>query len=398
MMKKFKLISILSMFLLSSCNFFEREFSLVAKYLKKGDTTEYDVGETIKYGESFNFDKFKIYKVENDKSTLLSESSYTVQFSGNERLSEEIFKSSKPEVGEYSFSFEHRAHGKTRGTGISFRVNYGDAFPSSVSLSMEDWDFFGDMKTPTINNYTPKGDVDIEYHIYSVDRQENYGKINLDSGQRVSFLPGRYKMTAIVSDDRYSQASVSCEFNVKKVDFPSDVLENYKTNYSFTFSIGEKTIEGYDIGDAKIRFKESREEFIVNRDTASLEWKDKNKAISTSEITEHTVILHSSYFNDFEYDVTVNVSKLEVDEPGGVYIDDLYAGHGNSIKYDGIEHTANIIDLAYFGQYRINEELSTLKATEKGTYTIVVELVDKENLLWKKTHDNVDLSFTWLIW
>lgn len=396
-MKKLKLVSILSLFLLSSCYFFEREFSLKAKYLKKGDSTEYEVGETITYGESFNFDKFLIYKVENGKSTLLKESSYKVYFSGNERLSEEIFKSSKPEVGEYTFGFEHRAHGKTRGTGMTFRVSYGHDFPSNVTLSMEDWDFFADMKTPIINNYTPYGVTDIEYHIYSVDRQENYGKINLESGQRVSFIPGRYRMTAIVSDDRYSQASIFCEFNINKIDFPTDILENYKTFYNFTFSIGNKTIEAYDIGDVKIRFIESREEFIVDRNTSFLEWKDKDKAISTSEDTIHTVILHSPYFNDFEYEVSVSVNQLEVDEPGGVYIDDLYS-HGDSIKYDGVEHTAYIIDLAYFGQYRIKEELSTLKATEKGTYTIVVELVDKENLLWKKTHNNVDLSFTWLIW
>ena len=397
-MKKFSLVSILSLFILSSCNFFEREFSLKAKYLKKGDSTEYEVGETITYGESFNFDKFLIYKVENGKSTLLKESSYTVHFSSNERLSEEIFSSSKPEVGDYYFGFEHRAHGKTRSTGMTFRVNYGHDFPSNVTLTMEDLDFFGEKKTPTINNYTPTSNASVEYYIFNISNNENYGKIDLNDGQRVMLEPGRYRITASVYDDHYSEAKVSCEFNVNKIDFPEDILEVYKTYYNFTFMIDYKTIEEYDVGDAKVRYKGSQQEFVLDSRVSSLSWKDKDKAISTSENTTHTVVLHSAYFNDYEYEVEVRVNKLEVDEPGGLYIDEWDYMIGNTIKYDGNEHIAHVVDLAFFGQYRVNEELSTLKATEKGTYTVFVELVDKENLLWKKTHNNVYLSFTWTIY
>ena len=397
-MRKSKLLTVLSMLLLSSCNFFNKEFSIKVKYRKKGDTTEYEIGETIKYGESFNFDKFLLYKQQDGKTTLLNESSYTVSFSGGQGLSEEIFKSSMPEVGDYSFSFEHKANGKTRSTGISFRVNYGTQFPSNVSLTMEDWDFFGEKKTPTINNYTPTLNASVEYYIFNISNNEYYGKIDLNDGQRVMLEPGRYRMTASVYDNHYSEAMVSCEFNINKIDFPEDILEVYKTYYNFTFMIGYKTIEEYDVGDAKVRYKSSQQEFVLDRTVSSLSWKDKNKAISTSENTTHTVVLHSAYFNDYEYEVEVRVNKLEVDEPGGLYIDEWDYMIGNTIKYDGNEHTAHVVDLAFFGQYRVNEELSTLKATEKGTYTVVVELVDKDNLLWKKTHNNVDLSFTWLIW
>ena len=234
--------------------------------------------------------------------------------------------------------------------------------------------------------------------MYNLDTDQNFGKIVIDDDHRVLNIPGRYRITAIVDDLHYTNACVSCEFNINKVDFPSEILEVYKTYYSFTFNIDHKTIEGYDIGDARIRYIETREEFPVDRESASLRWKEPDKEISTSETTKHTIVLSSSYFNDYEYEVVVAVAKRGVDEPGGLYIDEFDSFKGNSIKYDGEEHTAHVLDLAFFGQYRVNEELSTLKATEKGTYTVVVELVDKENLLWKKTHNNVDLSYTWTIY
>ena len=364
--------------------------TLKVKYVEKGSTVEHDTGATIKYGESFNFDHFVLYKTSNGKTTKV-DSGYKVTISGGK--SEEMFKSSKPEVGEYNFSFEY----KSKYTGISFAVNKNSALPSNITMSMDDWDFMGDKIHPTFTNYTPSENAMITYWLIDGETDVNYGSIDLDNGQKVLLEPGKYKLEANITDEHYSGATVRCEFNVKKVDFRSDILEVYGNNFEYTFMIGCKTVKEYTLNNPRVRYKDTKADPDIVQDEFYLTWKDDSESISTDVVTQHKVVLHTKYFNDYEFEVGVKVSKREVEKPGRIDVDDIFDGNIDSVKYDGNEHIAHIVDVAFYGQYEVNEELSTLKATEKGTYTVVVQLVDKANLLWQDTHNNVDLIYTWRI-
>ena len=390
-MKKIKLLSVISLFLLSSCSLFNNDMTLTAKYVKKNSTVELTSGEEIEYGENFNFDHFVLYKTSNGKTTKV-ESGYKVTFSSSGKT-EEMFKSNKPEVGEYNFSFEYRG----KYTGLGFRVNKNDVLPSNITMSMEDWDFLGDKTHPTFTNYTPSENSNIRYDLIDGETDAYYGLINLDDEQKILLNPGHYKLEATISDDHYIGATVQCDFYVKKIDFPSDILEVYNNSFNYTFMINYHTLHGYDLDRPIVRYKDTKADLPVPQDRSTLSWKDETEAISTSTVTKHKVVFCSEFFNDYEYEVNVTVNKLKVDEPGGLYIDELFA-HGDSIKYDGNEHTAYVIDLSFFGQYIVDEERSVLKATEKGTYDVYVILVDKENLLWKKTQNTEDIKLSWTIW
>ena len=390
-MKRFKLISILSLFLLSSCSLFNNNVTLTAKYVKKNSTEELSYGETIKYGESFDFDHFVLYKTSNGKTTKVN-SGYKVTISGGSSK-EEMFKSSKPEVGEYNFGFEYQG----KYTGLGFKVDKNSALPSNISMSMEDWDYLGDKKQPTFSNYTVTEDSRIDYHLFKLDPLEDYAMIQLDDGLKVSLEPGHYKIEASISDSCYIGATVSCEFYVNKIDFPTDILEIYKPSFDYNFTINGFTLSDYPLERPQVRYIDTKQNLPVAQEKFYLTWKDETETISTDEITKHKVIMHTDYFNDYEYEVNVKVSKLEVDLPGGIYIDDISSGHGTYIKYDGEEHSISIFHNAYFGQYEINEELSTITATEIGTYDVYISLVDKTNLLWKTYHNNVDRHYTWTI-
>ena len=391
-MKRFKLISILSLFLLSSCSLFNEDMKLKVKYVEKGSTEEHDIGATIVYGENFNFGHFVLYKITNSGTSKI-DSGYKVTFSTSSGLTEEIFKSSKPEVGEYGFSFEY----KGKFTGMTFRVNKNPTLPSNISMSMEDWDFLGDKKQPTFYNYTVTENTNIYYTIFALNPERNYGTIFLDDGYRVMLDPGQYRIMATISDEHFIGASVSCEFNVNKIDFPTDILEIYEPNFDYYFSINNYTLEGYTIESPRVRFKDTKENLNVPQELFYLTWKDSTETISTDEITQHKVILHTNYFNDYEYEVNVKVRKTEVETPGGIYIDDFQQALGTYVKYDGNEHQIHIFHTGYFGQYEIDEETSTVRATEKGVYHVYIRLVDKVNLLWDDTHNNTDKHFTWTI-
>lgn len=391
-MKRFKLISILSLFLLSSCSVLNNDMTLKVKYVQKGSTIEHEMGANIRYGESFYFDHFVLYKTSNGQTSKV-ESGYKVTFSGTEGLTEEMFKSNKPEIGEYNFTFEY----KGKYTGMGFRVDKNSTLPTNITMSMEDWDFLGDKIKPTFTNYIPSQNAIITYWLIDAETDVTYGSIDLDNGQKVLLEPGKYKLEANITDEHYSGATVRCEFNVKKVDFRSDILEVYGNNFEYTFMIGCKSVKEYTFNNPRVRYKDTKADPDIVQDEFYLTWKDDSEAISTDEVTRHKVVLHTKYFNDYEFEVGVKVSKREVEKPGRIDVDDIFDGNIDSVKYDGNEHTAQVVDVGFYGQYEVNEELSTLKATEKGTYTVVVQLVDKVNLLWEDTHNNVDLVYTWRI-
>ena len=398
-MKRLKLLLPLMSLALSGCVFDHWGSSglgeIEAKYVLT-DGTESRDSISIRYGESFNIKEFKVYYTTKNKTKLLGESEYTVRLTEGNK---ESLLSSRPEIGQYYVLFEY----KTKTSSLAFTVNKATEFiEDTARLEIDDTEFRALTQKPRL-----VGCIDSEYYNWSFDtyrlnddgtegEQWHYPYYEVDGVDRrtlMDLMPGRYKVKATFSTEHYYDVHLETTFSVAKIAFPFD---QYYVSNSFQYSryqAGYDKIGNYTLNEHPtiIDRETGRETTESWHSTVTLEYKNPEASISTTESRTYTVILHCPYFFDYEYDITVNLGKLEVEKPNSFYIQGTST---NQVMYDGNEHEVRYWWVS--GDWYLDEN-SVVKATNPGHYELRFKLVHPDHDVWKGTSSSEDFVYEWEI-
>ena len=396
-MKRIKLLLPLMSLVLSGCIFDHWGSSglgeIEAKYvLNSGEESNQSLH--IRYGESFNIKEFKVYYTTKSKTALLKESEYTVRLSEGNKDS---LLSDRPEIGQYYVLFEY----KTKTSSLAFTVNKATEFiEDTARLEIDDTEFGALTQKPLL-----LGCIDSEYYNWSFntyrlndDGTEGeqwsypYYEVSGEPSQTLmNLMPGRYKLKATFSTEHYYDVHLETTFSVAKIAFPSD---RYYVQNSFQYSkyqpgydqIGSYTLNEHPVVIDRESGRETTESW---HSTITLEYKNPEASISTTEERTYKVILHCPYFFDYEYDITVNLGKNEVEKPSNFYI----PGTSNDwVFYDGEEHEVKYHWIS--GDWYLDEN-SVIKATNPGHYEIRFKLAHPEHDVWKGTSSSEDFVYEW---
>ena len=403
MMKRFKLLLPLLSLVLSGCVFDHWGSSglgdISAKYvLSNGEEKSESIN--IRYGEKFNITEFKVYyTTQKGKTSLLSSSEYTYSFTeGNETS----FYSNRPEVDRYTVLFDY----KGRTSALSFEVSKARSFiEDDVAIEVDDINYKDVTQKPRLVNC-----VDTDYYSWSLrairlgeDDEEieayqyPYYQNSDTNPQPMTLMPSKYKLEATFSTDHYYEVSLETTFTVNKIDFPSD---KYRVEFKFEYSryiggyntIGQYSTPSYPKILDRETGQENHEDFSQD---AYLTWKNPDAGISTTETKTYTVIYHSPYFNDYEFDVQITLNKDYAVKPTSFLIDN-YSPTGNKVNFNNQVHKVTWYAESTSGYYMVENE-STTQATYPGEYHIVFRLNYPEHMVWKNTSSSEDFVYTWTI-
>lgn len=362
-----------------------------------------------KFGEGIPDWNFTIYANYSDNSKKVVDFSqcqvtYAYQNSAEPvEIKASDFPPSIYNVGTYYVNIEYQ--------GMKMKVysiiEASTELPYSMFVSLYSWQYSHEN---SVDVSVTSLDESVSHTIFVISKQDYDNALNsanfeseiLNASEpyykNMRLKPGQYYFYAFISAhgnyaSGYTKIShlVTVKKGVLTYNFNEKASASYEYNYygkMGDIQLGEVAI------NAGCTITNWADEEVEGR----FEWTDPTEMVNSNSTGLRQVIFVPDKVDDVEVYETLNVSTIDLEGSilkGNVYMPNLIE---TETTYDGQNHEIKIKDYGIGNVVLINGERTTLDADgvlatvkEKGTYTFVISLLDKDNFQWWRS-DNQALG------
>lgn len=358
----------------------------------------------FKYGSTIqpNLDFSVVAKLsDNSEITILSEeigkevNNVDVKFQFNDEEIEELPTFEQSEIGYYTIKITY----KDKTLNISYTIDKSDEIVYTPVLSTYIWQFGTYNPVPTISNYTGTEEINYYYLPYSEKDKAGKGGIVGRYEKDAYVTPGKYVLWAEVpyTDKYFPKTSEIIEFEVTKGTLNIETYGTFEVyNYSYFGEFGDVNLSQIGISSNGFVVKNQKGEEV----TGYVEWLNKNEKVNSNSTGSRAVVFvdNYNYYNPLQIgtlSIQGKITKGEVDAPELSETSVTYTGNDVGIYLLKLNHNF-LFDISFDGNKVTpdsNGKIATV--TNVGTYTVTVELKDKNNYVWgtKENSNNLVLTF-----
>ena len=353
-----------------------------------------------KFGEGipdWNFTIYANYSDNSKKVVDFSQCQVTYAYQNSEEpveIKASDFPPSIYNVGTYYVNIEYQ--------GMKMKVysiiEASTELPYSMFVSLDSWQYSNE-KSATVS--VTSLDESVPHNIYSISKQDYDDALTSANPQSeiinasqsynsdTRLKPGQYYFYAFIpAHGNYASGytKISHLVTVKKGVLTYNFNEKASASYEYNYygkmgdiQLGEVAI------NAGCTITNWADEEVAGR----FEWADPTEMVNSNSTGLRQVIFVPDKVDDVEVYETLNVSTIDLEgsiKKGNVDKPDLIE---TEITYDGEDHEIKISHYGIGNVVLINGERTTLDADgviatvkEKGTYTFVISLLDKDNFQW----------------
>lgn len=362
-----------------------------------------------KFGEGipdWNFTIYANYSDNSKKVVDFSQCQVTYAYQNSEEpveIKATDFPPSIYNVGAYYVNIEYQ--------GMKMKVysiiEASTELPYSMFVSLNSWQYSHEN---SVDVSVTSLDESVSHTIFVISKQDYDNALNSANFEsemenasepyykNMRLKPGQYYFYAFIPAhgnyaSGYTKIShlVTVEKGVLTYNFKEKASASYEYNYygkMGDIQLGEVAI------NAGCTITNWADEEVDGR----FEWTDPTEMVNSNSTGLRQVIFVPDKVDGVEVYETLNVSTIDLEgsiKKGNVYLPNLIE---TEITYDGQNHEIKIKDYGIGNVVLINGERKTLDADgvlatvkEKGTYTFVIGLLDKDNFQWWRS-DNQALG------
>ena len=353
----------------------------------------------------WNFTIYANYSDNSKEAVDFSECQVTYSYEASGQEAVEIEASAFPpsiyNVGIYNVNIEYQ--------GMKMKVysiiEAATELPYSMFVSLDSWQYSNE-KSADVS--VTSLDESVPHNIYTISKQDYDNALTSANPQSeiinasqsynsdTRLKPGQYYFYAFISGHGgyaagYTKISklVTVEKGVLTYNFNAKATASYEYNYygkMGDIQLGEVAI------NAGCTITNWADEEVEGR----FEWTDPTEMVNSNSTGLRQVIFVPDKVDDVEVYETLNVSTIDLEgsiKKGNVDKPDLIE---TEITYDGEDHEIKISHYGIGNVVLINGVRTTLDADgvlatvkEKGTYTYVISLLDKDNFQWFSSANQV---------